>query len=112
MVHREPEDQLLLEELKAESVLSLRRVEQEILSLENEGPTPELIDSVFRAVHSLKGSSAFLHLDQIVRVSHEAETLIGSFRQNHSGIAAEHIDVILTAIDTLVSMMESEDYGE
>jgi two-component system chemotaxis sensor kinase CheA len=112
MTVRDPDDQLLLEELKAESVLSLRRVEQEILSLENEGPTPELIDGVFRAVHSLKGSSAFLQLDRVVSVSHEAETLIGSFRDSRSTVPPDQIDVILTAIDALVSMMESDDLGE
>ena len=42
---------------------------------------PEVVDAMFRAAHSLKGSAAFLNLDQMTQVTHLAESLLDEVRQ-------------------------------
>lgn len=105
-------DPEILQEFVLESVQSLRGIEQDILKIETEGASQALIDRIFRAIHSIKGTSGYLNFRNIVAVSHLGETLLDYLRKGTAQINAGIVDVILAAIDGLVSMIESPDYGE
>lgn len=105
-------DPEILDEFVSESLQGLQSVEQDLLSLEADGGADvELVNRIFRAVHSIKGAGSFLDLTNLVKVSHHAETLLDDVRAGRRSADAEVTDAVLGAVDNLVSMLESEDQG-
>ena len=49
----------------------LEQLEQSLLTLEDEGDSPELLNALFRSVHTIKGSAGLFGLDRIVHFTHE-----------------------------------------
>src|SRR6056297_326004 len=105
-------DPEIIDEFVSESLQGLQSVEKDLLSLEADGGVDvELVNRIFRAVHSIKGAGSFLDLANLVKVSHHAETLLDDVRAGRRGADAEVTDAVLAAVDNLVSMLESEDQG-
>ncbi len=105
------QDPALLEEFVVENSQNLEIFEQDLLALEETGVTPELINKMFRAIHSMKGSSGYLGLDNILEVSHLGETLLDQVRKDERELTAEITDVLLKTTDALRAMVESSDLG-
>ena len=63
------QDDGLIQEFVTESEEQLQRMEQDLLGLET-ATDPELVNRVFRAMHTVKGTSSFLGFDVIVELSH------------------------------------------
>ncbi len=64
-----------------ESVEILDRLEVDIEKLEANSSDPEIVNSVFRGLHTIKGNSSFLSLENITKISHAAETLLDKARK-------------------------------
>lgn len=65
------QDTELLTEFVAESLQGLSNVEQDLMSLESDGGNDKaLVNRIFRAVHSIKGTGSYMGLDNLVRLSH------------------------------------------
>jgi chemotaxis protein histidine kinase CheA len=106
------QDPELLSEFVSESLRGLQSVEQDLLLLEEDGGSDvELVNRIFRAVHSIKGSGSFLRLENLVTVSHQAETLLDDIRAGRRGASADVTDAVLGAIDALAAMLEEPDQG-
>ena len=103
-------DPSLLQEFVLESRHSLEQVEQDLLALERTSD-PVAINRMFRALHSIKGSSAFLELTSIERLSHRVETLLDLLRQKKRPLTAGTIDVLLQCVDLLQQMLKQTDFG-
>lgn len=103
-------DPSLLQEFVLESSASLEKVEQDLLALERTAD-PAAINRMFRALHSIKGSSAFLELHAIERLSHQAETLLDLLRQKKRPLTAATIDALLQCVDLLRQMLQRTDHG-
>ncbi len=96
----------------------LESLDQELVSLEQspagEGSN-EIVNAIFRGVHTIKGASGFLGFKQLVEVAHEGETLLNRLRQGKQSVTPFVIDVILDVADTiklLVEKVENKDSGE
>jgi len=59
----------------------------------------EMINSIFRAFHSMKGSAGFLNFKNISKVTHEMETLLDLFRRGKAQPTMCHIDILCKACD-------------
>ncbi len=66
---------------------------------------PENINTIFRAVHSLKGSAGFFNLYRIVELSHYMESLLGKIRNSSLVLNNAMLDTLLAANDTLKTML-------
>lgn len=107
------QDTELLTEFVSESLNGLESIEQDLLSLESEGGTDSaLVNRIFRAVHSIKGTGSYMGLENLVRLSHLAETLLDQIRSNLREATPDVTDAILAAVDGLVAMLNSEDHGK
>lgn len=107
------QDTELLTEFVAESLNGLESIEKDLLSLESEGGSDTaLVNRIFRAVHSIKGTGSYMGLDQLVRLSHLAETLLDQIRSNQREATSEVTDAILAAVDGLTGMLQSADLGQ
>jgi chemotaxis protein histidine kinase CheA/CheY-like chemotaxis protein len=74
---------------------------ERLLRLEQNAGDRELVNDVFRDLHTLKGSSAFAGLTKMNRVAHKAEDLIGALREGRRQVDRALVDVLLEALDAL-----------
>ena len=85
----------------------LARLASELVALEAPtGGPASLWDSIFRRVHSIKGSAATLELQGLVAVSHAAEELIGRLKAAGGTPSRARIDLLLEASDALHRLVE------
>ncbi|MHB0869885.1 MAG: chemotaxis protein CheW [Chloroflexota bacterium] len=94
--------QLFLQE--AEEQLQL--LDQDIVLLEKEGPRPELLQEIFRAAHTLKGSSASIGHKKMASLTHAMENVLDQLRQGRARCTTDLIDVLLESLDALRLLKE------
>ncbi|HHS81955.1 MAG TPA: hypothetical protein ENJ68_00410, partial [Devosia sp.] len=70
----------LLGEFLVETTESLEVVDSELVRFEREPNNSEILDNVFRLVHTIKGTCGFLGLPRLEALAHAAETLMGTYR--------------------------------
>src|SRR5215212_2003281 len=71
----------LLSEFLTECFEGLAALDAELLGLERRPDDPDRIASIFRIVHTIKGTCGFLGLPRLERVAHAAENVLGDFRE-------------------------------
>lgn len=109
---KDHQDAELLSEFVSESLQGLQNIEQDLLSLETDGGTDkELVNRVFRAVHTIKGNGSYLGLTNLVGVSHKAETLLDRVRAGQQEATPQVTDAVLAAVDSLTTMLQQESLG-
>lgn len=100
--------------LEAEEILE--QIDPLFVELENKGQDPEIINEIFRGMHTLKGAAGFLGFQNIVDVAHRAETILKKVREGEISISPELTDAILKAVDTLKVLIShvkaKEEYTE
>ena len=109
------EDQELLETFLAETTELLEKLDNDLVTLEKTSGDPELLNRIFRSIHTVKGASSFLGFDQLVKVTHKTEDVLNRLRKNELRITPEIMDVILEAADlvkTLVNDIKSDEIKE
>lgn len=82
------------------------RFEIDLLTLESERNNKELINSLFRAIHSIKGTAGFLGLNKIVRFSHSMESVLGKIKSNEITVNDKIIETFLKSLDYLKVMIK------
>lgn len=88
---------LFLDELEEQ----LQMLEESILSLEQQGEEPEVIQTVFRVAHTLKGSSAVMGFEEMKNLTHEMENILDKIRNNTMHIDRELINLLFQCLDML-----------
>lgn len=84
----------------------LETLESALIRVEELKSSPGLINEVFRAVHSIKGTAGFFGLKNIVALSHAMENVFGEVRSGKLQIDGGAADVLLKAKDCLENMVE------
>src|SRR5918911_4862188 len=95
----------------AEATEQLEQLASELVRIEQEPASGALWDSIFRRVHSVKGSAATIGLSPLVEVAHAAETLIGKLKARNSRPERTHVDLLLQATDVLVRQVQHASAG-
>ena len=90
-------DEMLMEFL-AESAEQIEAASAQIVAFERNPEDAALISSIFRLVHTIKGTCGFLGLERLQRLTHHAESLIGCLREGAKA-TPEVVSAILTAVD-------------
>ncbi len=76
-------------------------ISDNILLLEQRQATPEVIQEIFRAAHTIKGSSAVMGYDKMTELTHELESLFDEIRHDRLEITGDLVDVLFEAVDKL-----------
>ncbi|HSF10832.1 MAG TPA: chemotaxis protein CheA [Nitrospirales bacterium] len=97
----------ILNDFLAESSEMLEALDQHFVKLETEPSNTELLNEIFRCMHSMKGSAGFLGFTHLVEVAHQAESLLNKLRQGEMKVSPFIIDIILEAVDA-VKMLQSD----
>ncbi len=101
------QDPSLLQDYLAECNELLEQLDRDLVDLEHKGSDSELLNRVFRAVHTIKGTSGFMGFQQVVDLTHEGEDLLNLLRKGERLISPAVTDVLLNLLDLLRAMMLS-----
>ena len=86
-------------------------LDQGLVSLEHEPGNIELIQSIFRAAHTLKGSSGAMGLRQIAHLTHAMEDVLHCVREGTLEVTSEIADALLEGLDLLRAMEKDLEEG-
>ena len=95
------EMQDIFSDFLVESSEMLEALDQHFVKLETEPTNVELLNEIFRCMHSVKGSAGFLGFTHLVEVAHQSESLLNKLRQGEMSVSPFIIDIILEALDTV-----------
>ncbi|MCD6390092.1 MAG: Hpt domain-containing protein, partial [Desulfobulbaceae bacterium] len=101
------QDRELLHGFIDESVEHLESIENLILELEKNPDDPEIINAVFRAFHTIKGTSALVDLDTINQLAHKTENLLDAVRNGRRKMDSGVADMVLRVSDLLLTMIQN-----
>lgn len=96
----------LLKEFLLESTENLNRVDNDLLVLEKNPQSPDTIDSIFRAIHTVKGTCGFLNFSQLESVAHVGENLLSRLRDGSLSVTLEIISALLELCDVIRKMLD------
>ncbi len=100
------EMQEILSDFLVESSEMLEALDQHFVKLESEPTNADLLNEIFRCMHSMKGSAGFLGFTHLVEVAHQAESLLNKLRQGEMSVSPFIIDIILEAVDAVKLLHE------
>lgn len=100
------QDPALLQEFLIESEELLEGMNQDLVALEQAPDDTELLNRIFRALHTIKGTSGFLNFDPVVRLSHRAEDVLNTLRRSEVEFSQRIMDALLAARDQLSIMLQ------
>lgn len=101
------EDQELLDGFLAETTELLEKLDDDLITLEKASDDTDLMNRIFRSIHTIKGASSFLGFDLLVKVTHKTEDVLNRLRKGELTVTPEIMDVILEATD-LVKLLVSD----
>ena len=101
------EDQELLEGFLTETTELLEKLDDDLVALEKAPTDTDLLNQIFRSIHTVKGASSFLGFDLLVRVTHKTEDVLNRLRKGELLVTSEIMDVVLEATD-LVKMLVAD----
>jgi len=102
-----------IKEFLIESDENLSQVEQDLVNLEGQTEQEDIIASIFRAIHTIKGTCSFLGYGKLEKLAHTGETLLSMVRDGELALVEEITTALLAMVDAIRKMLESiESTGE
>lgn len=99
------EMQEILNDFLTESNEMLEVLDQRFVTLESDPNNTDLLNEIFRAMHSMKGSAGFLGFNHLVDVAHRGENILNKLRQAEMAVSPAIISIILETIDVIKAIM-------
>ncbi len=90
----------------------LSELETSLLEWEERPTDPELLQTVFRAMHTIKGSGSMFGFDDIASFAHEVETILDLAREGAITVTSQLVDLTLAARDQIQVMVDAAEGGE
>ncbi|MBF0269009.1 MAG: chemotaxis protein CheW [Alphaproteobacteria bacterium] len=91
----------LLSEFLTETSESISVLDVALVNLEQNPNDREILQNIFRLVHTIKGTCGFLGLPRLEAVAHSAENVLGKFRDGELEVGAQAVTLILGSIDRI-----------
>jgi len=89
----------------------LERANSGVLKAESDIENEELLNSIFREVHTIKGSAGSFELWKVSDFTHHLESLLASLRDKRLKLNSEIVDVILTSLDYIENLLRLSEEG-
>lgn len=103
---------LILKSFLQESEESLAQMEQAVLELEAHPDNAELVQAIFRVVHTAKGNAAILELQALLSFTHTLEDFLDGIRGHRLTVTREITTVLLASVDVLREMTAAAGTGK
>lgn len=101
----------IVQEFLVESHENLDQLDQDLVALESQPGSRDLLSSIFRTVHTIKGTSGFLGFTALEAVSHAGEGLLSELRDGVRAMDRPTTDVLLRLVDIIRDMLASIEAG-
>jgi two-component system chemotaxis sensor kinase CheA len=98
------QDASLLQDFLTECGELLAQLDLDLVAMETSPNDTELLNRVFRAFHTIKGTSGFMGFQSVVALTHEAEDVLNLMRKGERKVSRRAIDVFLSVLDQLRRM--------
>lgn len=105
-------DAEILQDFLTESGELLEQLEGDLVVLESSPQNPDLLNQIFRALHTIKGSASFLALTNLVQIAHSAESALNAARNEQIIVDQHAMDLLLQSVDILKEQFEQLTNGE
>lgn len=106
------QDASLLQDYLTECGELLQNLDRDLVALESSPDNKELLNSIFRAFHTVKGTSGFLGFTHIVELTHHAEDVLNVLRKGECEVTRPTMDALLATLDQLREMLGDVRTGE
>jgi len=97
-------DDEILQDFLVEAEEILDGLNEQLVALETQPQDKDLLNSIFRGFHTIKGGAGFLSLEAMVNLCHKGEDVFNLLRQGERLVDAEMMDTFLKVLDILNSM--------
>ena len=95
------DDLEIVKEFLVESLENMDRLDQDLIALEKAPTNKQLLGSIFRTIHTIKGSSGFLAFHQLESLTHAGESLLACLRDGVLTITPEIATALLAMVDAV-----------
>ena len=102
----------LKNEFLVESFENLSSINEDLTNLEKNPSDKELLNKIYRTVHTMKGSAGFLGYKNLQEVTHSAENLLDELREDNIKINPDIIDSLLKTFDVCSLILKSLEISE
>jgi two-component system chemotaxis sensor kinase CheA len=97
----------IVEEFLVESHENLDQLDTDLVALEQEPDSRDRLSSIFRTIHTIKGTSGFLAFNRLEEVTHVGENMLSRLRDGVLSLTPERTSVLLRMVDTVRSLLTS-----
>ncbi|MBI1356329.1 MAG: histidine kinase [Acidobacteria bacterium] len=101
------EQQEIVTEFLIESAENLNQLDQDFVELEQSPDDRELLSSIFRTIHTIKGTCGFLGFHTLEAVTHRAENLLSQLREGERRLTPELTTLLLETVDVVKGILGS-----
>ncbi|WP_433610184.1 chemotaxis protein CheW [Dactylosporangium sp. CA-139114] len=103
----------IVQEFLVESHENLDQLDRDLVALEAQPGSRDLLSSIFRTIHTIKGTSGFLAFNRLEKVTHVGESLLSRLRDGAQGMTPATTDALLRMVDTVRGLLaEIEENGQ
>jgi two-component system, chemotaxis family, sensor kinase CheA len=99
-------DSDIVQDFLAESRENLDRLDRELCGLEKHPHDRDALASVFRTIHTIKGTCGFLGFEKLEKVTHVGESLLARLRDGQLTLTPEHTTALLAMVDAVRQMLK------
>src|SRR4051812_24819833 len=97
----------IVEEFLVESHENLDQLDSDLVALEQEPDSRERLSSIFRTIHTIKGTSGFLAFNRLEEVTHVGENMLSRLRDGELALTPARTSVLLQMVDTVRALLTS-----
>ncbi|MBL8229974.1 MAG: chemotaxis protein CheW [Bryobacterales bacterium] len=101
------EDQEVIKDFLIESSENLARLDNEMVELEKRPKDASLLASIFRTIHTIKGTCGFLGFSMLEKITHFGENILSQVRNEERSLTPQLVSLILEMIDIIKAELES-----
>ncbi len=102
----DPEMQEIFQSFLVETREILEQLDVDLIEIEKRPDDVELLNQIFRSFHTIKGTSGFLGLDKLQKVTHRGEDILNKLRKGEILLNDEIVDAILKAYDAIKELVD------
>jgi two-component system, chemotaxis family, sensor kinase CheA len=95
----------IIKEFLFETRENLEQLDKDFLALEKQPDDSSLLSSVFRTLHTIKGSAGFLSLPKLEKLAHDAENVLSLLRDGQLRLDSEMVTLLLASIDCIKEIL-------
>ena len=97
----------IVQEFLVESAENLDQLDRDLLALENDPSSRDVLSSAFRTIHTIKGTSGFLAYERLEKLTHTGESLLSRLRDGQQTMTTPIADALLQMVDTVRALLTS-----